>query len=338
MKKITSLFVWKVINQAENTIDKAELLRSLGIDPEASIDPSHMVSAQDYYQFIETLIEVDNNPTTLPLRTGAAMRCDDYGAFGLAWKSAINLRGCYDRAERYGRTLTNVSTYQTENTPDGVLMHLHREGQRHLGMRVSNEATIASIYSISQEVSTKEFTPLAVFFKHAAPKSISAHENYFSCPVHFDSVQDALLVSAETLDTPNKLGDESISQFFEAHLEKELSTLSDENVLHKRVKIQISQSLSDGIPTISFIAKQLGMSARTLQRKLSDNGYTYQQLIDDSRRELAERLLQESNYSLADVAFMTGFTEQSTFTRAFKRWSGQTPRSFRIKISSALRQ
>jgi AraC-like DNA-binding protein len=95
--------------------------------------------------------------------------------------------------------------------------------------------------------------------------------------------------------------------------------------------MQISQSLSQGIPTVSNIANYFGISGRTLQRRLSDRGYSFQSLVDESRRELAERLLKESEYPLAEVAFMTGFSEQSAFNRAFKRWAGQTPRSFRIK-------
>ena len=331
MNQVTSLFVWKVIDQVGNDIDKAMFLRPLGIDPSAPIDPSYMVPANDYYTFLENISEVDNNPSTLPLRTGASMRCDDYGAFGLAWKSAINLLGCYERAERYARVLTNVSTYEVEKTSDGAFMHLHRDGERRQGMRLSNEATIASIHSISQQVSTKPFNPIAIYFKHAAPQSIAEHEAHFGCEVHFASDKDALLVSHETLTVPNKLGDESISHFFDSHLEAELSKLEDDSALEKRVKIQISHSLSDGIPTISHIAEQLSMSGRTLQRKLANKGYSYQNLIDESRRELAERLLKQTNYSLVDVAFMTGFSEQSAFTRAFKRWAGQTPRSYRIQ-------
>jgi len=72
------------------------------------------------------------------------------------------------------------------------------------------------------------------------------------------------------------------------------------------------------------------MSGRTLQRRLSEQGYSYQTLVDESRRELARRLLRQTDFSLIEVTFMTGFSEQSAFTRAFKRWAGQTPRSFRV--------
>jgi AraC-like DNA-binding protein len=330
MGQITSLFVRKVLDQADNGVDKGALLRSIGIEPDSPVDPSRMLSDTDYYAFLERLAEVDANPTTLPLRAGAAMRCDDYGAFGLAWKSATDLRGSYARAERYARILTSVSTYQVETTEAGAIMHLHRTGERRLGLRLSNEATIASIASISRQVSTQTFTPVAVYFKHPAPKTTTDHEAYFGCPVHFDTHRDALLVSGDALRAPNKLGDENISRFFDTHLEAELAKLEDDSSLEQRVRIQVSRTLSEGVPKISDVAGRLGMSGRTLQRKLSDNGYSYQTLVDEARRMLAERLLRQTDYSLGEVAFMTGFSEQSAFTRAFRRWAGQTPRSYRI--------
>jgi AraC-like DNA-binding protein len=71
-----------------------------------------------------------------------------------------------------------------------------------------------------------------------------------------------------------------------------------------------------------------------LQRRLADRGYSYQTLVDEARRQLSKRLLEETDYSLFEIAFMTGFSDQSAFTRAFKRWAGQTPRSFRIRSQS----
>ena len=164
MGQVTSLFVHKVIRQVSDDLDKRALLTSVGVDPDGKVDPSFMVPAKNYYAFLETIAHSDPNGIDLPLRVGATMRCGEYGAFGLAWKSALNLRGSYERAERYARVLTSVSTYQVRDAHDGVYMHLHRDGERHLGLRLSNEATIASIVAISQEVSTTEFQPQAIFF------------------------------------------------------------------------------------------------------------------------------------------------------------------------------
>lgn len=331
MGQITSLFVHKVIAQANDTLDKPALFKSVGVDPDAAVDPKRMIEDTDYYRFIERIARADPRAVDLPLRVGASMRCDDYGAYGLAWKSALNLRGSCERAERYARVLTSVSSYSVSDTEEGALMLLHREGERRLGLRLSNENTIASIVAMSQEVSTTEFRAKAIFFKHRSPGSAAAHERHFGCPVHFGADMDGLLIAHEVMLTPNQLGDRSISQFFDQHLEEAVSNLSEAATLERQVRDQIAQSLSEGVPTITEIAERLNLSGRTLQRRLSDRGYSFQTLVDDSRRELAKRLLKETDYPLAEIAFLTGFSEQSAFTRAFKRWAGQTPRSFRIE-------
>jgi AraC-like DNA-binding protein len=293
-----------------------------------------MLSAAEYYAFLERVAQADPLGVTIPLRAGAAMRCDDYGAFGLAWKSALTLRGSYNRAERYARVLTSVSTYEIEPTADGAFMHLYRSGERCLGMRLSNEATVASIASISQQVAVALFRPLAVYFKHAAPATIEHHEAHFGCPVHFGTERDVLLVSTETLRMPDKLGDPGLSRFFETHLEAEVEAFGDAVPLDRHVRDHVAPYLSEGDPAISEVARHLGMSARTLQRRLAEQGLAYQTLVDEARRKVAKRLLQQTNFSLIEVAFMTGFSGQSAFTRAFKRWAGQTPRSYRLKTRS----
>ena len=334
MGQITSLFVHKVIGEVDESLDKRALLKSVGVDPDLPVDPRVMVADTDYYAFLETIAKSDPQAIDLPLRVGASMRCADYGAFGLAWKSALNLRGSCERAERYARALTNVASYQVREAEEGVYMELHRDGARTLGLRLSNEATIASIAAISQEVSTTQFQPLEVFFRHRSPGSTVPHERHFGCPVRFATELDAVLISHEQAQQPNRLGDRSILKFFDAHLDEELSKYDDNAALERRVRILVSQALSAGVPKVSNIAGDLGLSGRTLQRRLSERGYSFQNLVDESRRELAERLLEETEYPLAQVAFLTGFSEQSALNRAFKRWAGQTPRSYRIKAQS----
>ncbi len=334
MGQITSLFAHKVVGVAEDSINGSSLLASIGIDPTAPVDPSIMVSDSDYYRFLENVASAEQSGHTLGLRAGNSMRCDDYGAFGLAWKTASNLRGSFTRAERYWRVMTSVSVYTIESTDDGSFAHLHREGKRDLGMRLSNEATVASMFTISREVATKPVQLRGVFFKHAAPGIVADHEAFFGCEVHFNADRDALLIANESMRAPNKFGDVAITQFFETHLEAEVTQFEDDNALDKQVKTQISRALSEGVPNISDIASELAMSGRTLQRKLSDQGHSYQSLVDDARRELAEQLLKQSQHSLANIAFLTGFSEQSSFNRAFKRWAGQTPRSYRLAAQS----
>jgi len=331
MGEISTLFVHKVLGAVDLGAARDDLLRSVGLTPNAPVDPARMIADHAYYSFLEQLTQLDSNPSTLPLRIGATMRCEDYGAFGLAWKTAPNLLSSFERAERHARALSSVSTYEVNQTESEVLFHLHRDGERRLGMRISNEATFASIIAICHQASTEPVKPIGVFFKHGAPESLNAHQDYFNCPVHFDTDRDALLISVKAARIPNKVGDETIARFFDTHLQAQLAQIDDTDSLDRQIRNYISQSLSEGIPAISAVASQFGMSGRTLQRRLSDQGSSFQSLIDQTRRQLSHKLLAETDYALAEVAFMTGFSEQSAFTRAFKRWAGQTPRSFRIQ-------
>ena len=331
MGEITSLYVYKVVSQASPGVETRDLVEALGLNPDGPIDPAQMVSSSEYYRFFAALEARDPKGTELPLRIGASMQSDEYGAFGLAWKSAPDLRGSFNRAERYARVLSSVEVYALEPAALGGFFTLHKSGDGSRGMALSNEASISAVAEISQQVSTQPFAPEAIYFKHAPRGPVSIYEAHFGCTVHFETERDALLVSEAALSAPNKLGDSTIAQFFDRHLETELASIDDNTPgLELQVRRAVSQALSEGVPSISHIAAGLGLSGRTLQRRLSSEGHTYQHVVDAARRELAQQLLQETEYSLAEVAFLTGFSEQSAFARAFKRWSGQTPRSYRL--------
>lgn len=335
MSEITSLYVHKVLSHVGGGVETRDLLEQVGVPPDDPIDPKLMVAADRFYDFFALVAERDPDGLTLPLRIGATMKSDEYGAFGLAWKSAPNLRGSFTRSARYGHVLGNAETYSLEQGREGWFFSLDKAGSAGTGMLLSNEASMSSVMTICQEVASQPFQQLGVYFKHGARGDQAAYEKHFGCPVHFNSGRDALLVSEASLDVPNKLGDETIARFFDQHLEAELARHAELESLDKRVRLAIAKMLSEGVPTLSTVAGSLGMSARTLQRRLSDQGKSFQQLVDQARRELSQQLLRETNYSLAEIAFLTGFAEQSGFTRAFKRWAGETPRSYRLGAQPA---
>lgn len=328
MGYVTSLFARKMIAAAGEAIDGAALLRGAGIDPDGAWDPKVMIPAVTYYDMLERLAaQID--ATDLPIRTGASMQLDEYGALGLAFKAATTLGAAYARVERYARLWTTVVEYELRPDPRGTLFVLHRPGERRLGMRLSNEATLASAVSIARQVSPAPVKPLEFQIRHPAPDSVAAHEEWFGCPVRFGMDLDAILFSRETLAQPNTLGDVGISRYLVSHLDKELAEIADEAPLVAETKDAIAQALSEGAPKMADIARGLGLSARSFHRRLSEHGMNFQTLTEETRRELAEGLLRDEGHSLVEIAFLTGFAEQSSFTRAFKRWVGMTPATYR---------
>jgi len=329
MDAVTSLFVRKMVAAAGPDANPSALLRSVGLDPDANADPKAMIAATVYYDLLERIAK-DIDATDLPLRTGASMRCDGYGALGLAFKAAPTLFGSYSRVARYARLWTSVVAYELQPEGLNTWFVLHRSGDRRLGLRLSNEATLASATALGREVSQDgTFAPLEVHLSHPAPSVIAHHEAYFGCPVFFGSGRDAILISAESINRPNKLGDEGITQFLQQHLDRELAQITDTKSLNQRTKDLIARALSEGLPKMEDVAQNLGMSVRSLHRRLADDGMTFRTLTEDTRKELAKGLLRDERYSIAEIAFLTGFSEQSSFNRAFKRWAGDTPATFR---------
>lgn len=328
MGYVTSLFARKVVAAAGGDVDAAEMLGLVGIAPDAPLDAGQMVPAERYYDMLER-IATQLDATELPVRVGASMRLDEYGALGLAFKAATTLGASYARVARYARLWSSVVEYELRPTRGGTLFILHRAGELRLGMRLSNEATLASAVAIARQVSPAPLAPVEVMLRHPAPRRIAAHEDWFGCPVRFGADLDAILYAEETLDRPNMLGDEGISDYLRAHLDAELTEITREPALVRQAKDAIAQALSEGTPKMAWVAHGLGLSARSFHRRLSEHGMNFQTLTEETRRELAEGLLRDAGLSLAEIAFLTGFSEQSAFTRAFKRWLGTTPASYR---------
>lgn len=328
MAYMTTLFARKMVAAAGTGIDQRATLMSAGIDPDAPWDPKVMIPAVAYYDMLEDLArQID--VTELPVHVGASMRCDEYGALGLAWKAAPTLQASCLRVQRYARIWTGVATYELTEHPRGFLFRIVRPGERRLGLRLSNEATLASSVSLVRQVSSVSFAPLEVFVQHKAPKSTAFHEAWFGCPVTFDAEVDAVLISREAMERPNILGDEGISRYLVSHLDAELAHVTKPPRLVRDAKDAVAQALNEGTPLMSEVAKRLGLSVRSFQRRLAEHGLSFQSLTEEARRELAEGLLRDEQYALAEVAFLTGFSEQSSFTRAFKRWFGVTPAYYR---------
>jgi len=331
---ISTVFVHRALDTAARlqcigADDRRELFERVGVDPSATIDPSAMISDSRFFELLEQLCTASPSGRSVPIHMGASMRCDDYGAFGLAFKSAPDLAGSYARVERFGKVVTSISNFQVERSGDAVFMEVVQGRHSRLGLTMTNELALAAAMALSQEVSTADVTPTAIHLMVSQPPDDSAYQEHFRCPILFGSDRDAIEITAAMAARPNRLSDDGMSRFFEAHLNDELRQINDTSELERLVLDQVGDALSEGVPTLAEIARRLGMSTRTLQRRLSTDGLAYQDLVANARRALSEQLLRQTDYALAEIAFLTGFSDQSTFTRAFKRWHGKTPASYR---------
>ncbi len=336
MPQVSSIYSLKAIEQAPEHLDRADLFAISKLDIHKPPDLATLVAEEDYVRLLETIARAEDGPPRAHIKLGASMRCEDLGAVGLAWKSSPTLMDGWDRAQRYVGVVARVRALEMTRSETTTEIRFHRlTDEAPMGAKLSNEATFASFIAICREASGRHFKPVRVFCAHEFIGDRVFMEDYLGCSIEDRAGINAVIISNKELALPNAVGDDAISRFFDQRVGEMLAEIKTDVPISLRVKSEIGKNLSGGIPKLSDVAKTLGVSARTLQRKLSDDGVVFQELVDQARRELSERLLRTTQYPLVEVAFLTGFAEQSGFTRAFKRWAGETPRSYRLNSTSS---
>jgi AraC-like DNA-binding protein len=222
---------------------------------------------------------------------------------------------------------------------DGFEADLRLDGERAVfsigfgGLPIC-ESTIEFV-AASHLISARRMTgfaslaPLEVHFTHARPKSTLVHQRVFRAPVQFSQTENAIIYPRAVLDLPLVGADSGLARILERHAAEALQKLGRNTSLPDRVRELVRQDLTTGKLTADALARRLGMSSRTLHRRLVAQSSSYRTIIDDVRREIALRCLRDPQLSIREVGYLLGFTTGPAFHRAFRRWTGTTAASFR---------
>ena len=326
MKYISASLYRKVINHAIKEGMSADEFESLPV-PFSTIDSVEAVPADQFFHLHE-IVDQKLGPG-FSVRVGQEMKIEDYGVLGLSWRTCSRVGEIFERSERYFKLLSNTYVFQVRKKDDFSVVYLHREPHRR-GLELSNEATLSATVVVLRAMSDTEISPTQVTFKHSAPTDLSSYNKAFNCTVLFNQQHYSITYTTNDFHTRTAKADASINQFLVQRVEEETNGLQVAgNKLVFDVEELIKDALPSGIPSIHHIGDHIGMSNRTLTRRLSEAGVSFRDLIKKTQEEVSKSLLSHSTRSIAEIAFETGFSEQSAFNRAFKRWTGLSPVEFR---------
>lgn len=302
--------------------------RPLFLAPEADAGCfTTRISHETQLALWESLMRTLRDPG-FPVFVGARSQPRDYDVVGFAYMTRANLREALAQALRYGSVWGDGSIWDLVPSERSVTVALHIEEPDRLGARCLSECHLAEIIHSGRLLTGAEVNPIEVRFQHAAPSDTRAIEAFFQAPVRFGCPRSGLDLDADLLGTPLLKADPDLAAFFAHRADDLLERHSAEGLAH-RLRALLEQELGRGLPTLETAAARLGVSPRTLRRRLQEEGTTFQDALDETRCELAKRHLGEDKLALGEVAFLLGFSEPSAFHRAFKRWTGQTPLSYR---------
>jgi AraC-like DNA-binding protein len=234
------------------------------------------------------------------------------------------------RVVRYWRLLGEASSARLEESPAGLTIVLARPEADPVSSAVTVDFVTSLLVDMCRMNAGSALRPVAISLRRARPKHGETYRRHFGCPVHFSADEDSITLALRDVDRPLPSSNRQLAATLDRILTEQLAHLDKSDVV-ARCQARLLEQLCSGEVSEDVMAEQLHMSRRTLQRKLAEADLTYQKLVDDTRRDLAMRHLEDPRHSVTDVTFLLGFSQQSAFTRAFKRWTGMSPSDYRAR-------
>lgn len=308
---------------SDQGIDIDELFATCSGDPGAP-DFLDMANRVSLFQAAQRLARRSDTA----LRAGRRQQIGSFGVFGFALATSRT----FDEAFQFGRDHINLAgtvvriTY-TQRGNIGILRS-HNPGALGCVLPFAAEFWRSSMTTLMAHVLGERFPSTAMYFPYPAPRHASAYKRVFGCPIHFNSDVMEWHFDARILKRPCPNFDASTSKVCQAFCERVAAKGPGQTPLQKQVR-RLCLSRRETPLTARAVAAQLGLSVRTLYRRLGEEGVTFQSLQDETWRTIAIEYLENTNLPIEQVAFRCGYGDPSNFRKAFHRWTGRAPSAFR---------
>ena len=305
-------------------LDGDALFRRAGLDPAQLHDPNGRYP-QSGMQKLWALATSTTGDACFGLEVAQAWHPTTFHALGYSALASETLREALQRVARYSRVVTTGARIELREEGGEVMVKLTGTPPPEQIVPASVDAGTASIAILCREARGERIDPVRVKYGRAGSACTERLEAFFGCKVEFGATENGIAFRAADLDahlpTANpvllRVNDQLLTEYM-AHL--------DRSEIPLQVQAKLVQALPAGAMTETAMARALNLSQRSLQRKLSERGTTFRQVVDDTRKQLAEQYLKDSMLSVSEIAYLLGFAEVSSFSRAFRRWTGQAPR------------
>lgn len=316
---------------AQQGVPTPALLDRAGIDAARVADPGSRFDADEVSTLWRHAIAMSGN-LLLGMDRDLAARHVNFDMVGFASLSSDNLGEALQALARYLDVISSATVFRIEPAAQGAWLVMGHTGHREPLPPQRSAYSLLALLTLCRWVTRRDaLVPLAVQFDFQPPGDAGVFERAFGAAVRFGAADHRLLLAADELALPLPARHPGLLALHQQALDERLAALGDARV-SARVSEIILTRLDQGEPRREVIAKALALSDRTLQRRLREEGTSFQQLLDDVRRSLAVRYLSDARQALGEVAWRLGFADQSNFFRACRRWFGVPPGQVRANL------
>lgn len=324
---ILARFPLLLIERAERMgARRHDLLARSGLTEAILSEPDARIAVARHWDLWRAVIELLPDPA-LGVKLGSNVHIRQAGLVGYSMLHSPSLDHAIERLIRYERILEDTTYLAMEHDENRVRLVVE-EPLPLAGLRQPIESDVAAMITCFREITGVERLPLSVQLPYPRPTTIEPYRPALGDSIEFEAPRAAIVLDAADMALPVVARDETLCSYLDEHANRILEHLGSRSYA-ERVQRVLWEELSEGQPTIKTVARALGTSTRTLQRRLSAEGVSFAELLDTFRRRMASELLQRHDLAVYEVAFLLGYSEPSTFFRAFRRWTGMSPLQYR---------
>jgi AraC-like DNA-binding protein len=284
------------------------------------------LSGDEYFDFWQAIADEGQDPR-LPLRIGTGIPVEGFDTPLFAALCSPDLNTALGRFAHYKRLVAPMSLHIDSAHPQGTLLELAWHDEKRSPPAILVLMELVFFVEFARIATRTRVRPLAVSSPHL-PEDVAAFRAHFDLDVT-QSEKPALLFSSADAQRPFLTENERMWQEFEPSLKQRLSALDQRATTAERVHSALLELLPSGAPTVEAVCKKLGTSTRTLQRRLHDEGESFQSVLNRTRESLARHYLKRPELTSTEISFLLGYEDPSSFSRAFAGWTGTTPEQLR---------
>ena len=311
---------WRQIQ--DSGIAPEPLFRKHGVPASKLFDPNARISDLVINRITTEVAEISDDPF-FGLKEAQYFLPSHMGPLGFAWIASTSLRSAFERLQRYVKVIHEKIEIVISEKKNTLVITIY-PGSAYADTVHRDDAQLAILTRMCRFISGDDWNPVKVTLAHSPPADTSYYFQLFRCPVDFNAEQNSLHIDRQKAELRLSGSNKQLAQLNDHIVVRYLASQAKDDIVN-RVKASLLESLGQGSVTELAVAQSLHMSTRNLNRKLSAENTSFKQLLLEIRSELASQYINDPTLTLTEISYQLGFSEISSFSRAYKRWTGQSP-------------
>lgn len=312
--------------------DRDAILKEAKMNPEIFANPKARVSVAQTMD-VWNAIANQTGSHDMGLESGLKIRLSSLGVLGYVMMNSSSLATAYEKLCTYQRLVSSIIFQSLQKTGHYTSIVGEMQEEWRGAFKYTIDFVIAGNFAIIKNSTAKDIHPVEVGFNYPKPENITRYleifgpaQVLFSCKAPYIKYKKADLDNRIIGNNPNMF------KHFELQLQDKLLEHDQVNKYSRMVRDIIIKRLMAEIPKVGDVAREMTMSVRSLQSNLKEEGTSYQIILNAVRKEISMNQLKNTNFNISDVAFLTGFSDLSVFSRNFKKWTGLTPSQYQAQL------